>query len=290
MKNTIPFARIEGVSCEITQTVLNRWDPALRPKAAADATIEILDVIGQDFWSGDGITAKSISARLREIGATNDVVVTINSPGGDMFEGLAIYSALREHKGNVTVKVLGLAASAASIIAMAADELLIARSGFLMIHNAWVVVGGNKSDLRATADMLEPFDAAMADVYAARTGEKASVIAEMMDKESWIGGAAAVDQGFADGLLDSDSVSSDPSAKADTSAGQNGWMTRKLDTILAKVGMPRSERRKLVADLKSGTPRAVGNGEPSAADESTRNAALVDEVRSLSRELKGILS
>ncbi|MBN0106041.1 Clp protease ClpP, partial [Pseudomonas aeruginosa] len=90
--------------------------------------------IGYDWWTGEGVTAKRIAGALRAIGGDVDVTVNINSPGGDVFEGLAIYNLLREHKGKVTVRVLGLAASAASFIAMAADEVKIARAGFLMIH------------------------------------------------------------------------------------------------------------------------------------------------------------
>jgi ATP-dependent Clp protease protease subunit len=82
------------------------------------------DVIGEDFWSGGGVTVNRVDAALRQIG-NQDVEVHINSPGGDMFEGIAIYNRLLEHPGKVTVKVLGLAASAASIIAMAGEEVLI---------------------------------------------------------------------------------------------------------------------------------------------------------------------
>lgn len=89
----------------------------------------------------------------------------------------------------MTIKVLGMAASAASIIAMAGDEVQVARAGFLMIHNAWTLAAGNRHDFREFADYLEPFDAAMADVYVARTGLDAKTVATMMDGETWIGEA-----------------------------------------------------------------------------------------------------
>lgn len=85
-----------------------------------------------------------------------NVTVNINSPGGDMFEGLAIYNLLREYSGKVTVKVLGIAASAASIIAMAGDEIQIGRGAFLMIHNCWIVMIGNRHDLAKAAIDIEP--------------------------------------------------------------------------------------------------------------------------------------
>src|SRR6185436_2438068 len=133
---------------------LERWAPDLMAAAASEeSTISVLDPIGVDPWTGEGVTAKRIAAALRSIGADKDVVVNINSPGGDLFEGMAIYNLLREHQGKVTVKVLGVAASAASIVAMAGDEIQIARAGFLMIHNTWVIAMGNRNDLREIADM-----------------------------------------------------------------------------------------------------------------------------------------
>ena len=138
-----------------------------------------------------------ISAALRSIGKS-DVVVTINSPGGDYFEGLAIYNLLREHPAKVTIKIVGIAASAASVIAMAGDDVQIARAGFVMIHNTWVVAMGDRHQLRDVADWLEPFDQMAVDIYAARSGLKAAELGKMLDRETWIGGADAVEKGFAD--------------------------------------------------------------------------------------------
>src|SRR5690348_11522650 len=115
----------ESMSYEIPQKALARWDSSIVAKnGETENTISILDVIGSDPWTGEGVTAKRIAGALRSMEGA-DVTVSINSPGGDLFEGLAIYNMLREHKGKVTVKVLGLAASAASIIAFAADDLQV---------------------------------------------------------------------------------------------------------------------------------------------------------------------
>src|SRR5690606_18583381 len=186
----VPEGRMHaGVSSQILPRALDRWNPGIQAAAAEEAerSISVYDVIGYDYWTGDGVTAKRVAAALRQMGK-GPVTVNVNSPGGDMFEGLAIYNLLREHDGEVTVKVLGLAASAASIIAMAGDTVQIARAGFLMIPNAWVLAAGNRHDLREYADTLEPFDRAMADIYAARTGEDAEAMAKLMDAETWIGG------------------------------------------------------------------------------------------------------
>jgi ATP-dependent protease ClpP protease subunit len=134
---------------------LAAWaDLPLAATGAEDpATISIFDQIGQDFWSGEGVTAKRIGAALRSVGP-NPVTVAINSPGGDMFEGIAIYNMLAAHPADVTVKVLGIAASAASIIAMAGDTILMGDGAQLMIHNSWGVVVGNQHDLADAATVL----------------------------------------------------------------------------------------------------------------------------------------
>ena len=184
-----------------------RWHPQMRAAGDdGDNTVSILDVIGVDPWTGEGVTAKRIAAALRSIGAERDVVVNINSPGGDYFEGMAIYNLLREHKGEVTVRVLGIAASAASIIAMAGDRVEVPRAGFLMIHNTWAIVIGNRHDMREFADTLESFDKAAQAVYAARTGMDAKAIGKLMDADTFISGEDAVAKGFADALLASDQV------------------------------------------------------------------------------------
>ena len=191
--------------CEIKPLALKRWNPGIRAASEEEHSISIYDVIGQDPWSGEGVTTKRIAAALRSVNGA-DVTVNINSPGGDMFEGLAIYNLLRDYSGKVTVKVLGLAASAASIIAMAGDEIRIARAGFLNIHNCWVVALGNRQDLMEVASRLEPFDQAMAEIYASRTQSQLSAMQQLMDADTWLNGSAAVEQGFCDDLLKSDEV------------------------------------------------------------------------------------
>lgn len=275
-KNLMPMAlqmeRPNSVQWDVPPQALDRWTPNLMAAAATDNTISILDPIGIDFWTGEGVTAKRISAALRSIGPDKDVVVNINSPGGDLFEGMAIYNILREHKGTVTVKVIGIAASAASIVAMAGDNIQIARAGFLMVHNTWVVVLGNRNDLREIADQLETFDLAMADIYSARTGLEPRTVQKKMDAETWINGSAAVDEGWADELLPSDQVKENKGAKAERAAPYL------LDMALAKAGMPRSERRSLLHDYKSSMPRATGAGKPSATEDDTQNAVVKDEL------------
>ncbi|MDC7863887.1 peptidase S14 [Pantoea ananatis] len=245
---------------DLPAAAIDRWDGSIRAAAqTGENTITIFDVIGEDWW-GDGVSANRIAGALRAIGG-DDVTVHINSPGGDMFEGLAIYNILREYQGKVTVKVLGLAASAASIIAMAGDEVQIGRGAFLMIHNAWIVAAGNRNDFREYADYLEPFDKAMADIYAARSGMSSEDVQSLMDKESFIGGSDAVTRGLADSLLSADEISSDEESPAAA--------IRKIDAFLAKGGMPRSERRKHL--------KALGSM-PGAATEKNDKPGAVDQI------------
>lgn len=248
-----------GVTSEPQPSALERWNGGIRAASDNDNSISIFDVVGRDYWD-EGVTAKRISGALRSMNGAN-VTVNINSPGGDMFEGLAIYNLLREYQGKVTVKVLGIAASAASIIAMAGDDIQIGRGAFLMIHNCWVVAMGNRHDFAELSTSLEPFDTAMADIYSARSGLDIATVQQLMDAESYIGGSDAVEKGLADSLLSADAVSDgDDSPSA---------ALRKLDALLAKTNTPRSERRKLIKALTGNTPCAVtdSHGKPGAAEE-----------------------
>ncbi|ATQ55046.1 head maturation protease, ClpP-related [Paracoccus yeei] len=241
--------------------VMTHWTAGLRSdNPSATNLISMLDVIGADGWTGDGVTANRIAAALRSITA-DEITVDLNSPGGDFFEGVAIYNLLREDPRKVTVRILGLAASAASVIAMAGDEVQIGRAGFLMLHNAWVVAIGNRHDLAAAAETMIPFDAAMAEVYAAKAGVDPDVAAAWMDAETWFSGAQAIDAGLADGFLTADVV--------ETEASGNGPSAlKRIDSLLARQNIPRSERRALLAELR-GTPGAAAHVMPRADDDWT---------------------
>lgn len=262
---------IDGVKWDAPSDAVGKWDAAVRG-ASDDTTITVYDMIGSDGWS-EGVTAKRISAALRAIGS-RDVTVSINSPGGDFFEGLAIYNLLREHPHKVTVKVVGLAASAASIIAMAGDEIQVAKSGFVMVHNAWSVVIGNRHDLRSAAEVMDQFDASMAELYAAAAGIKTAEAAALMDAETWMGGQAAVDAGFATALLAADEVVEEQDKTNSALAAK-----RRVDSLLAKTGMPRSERRALLEQMK---------GTHDAAQGATQNAdtELIAAIRQATAALQ----
>lgn len=262
------FTRPNNLDWDAPSDALARWADA--PQAAqADNpdTITIFDPIGAS-WDGSGITAKRIAGALRAIGS-KPVSVEINSPGGDFFEGLAIYNLLREHPAQVTVRVMGYAASAASVIAMAGDRIEMGMGSFLMIHNAWAMAIGNRADFEAMAATLAPFDAAMAEIYAARSGLDVKNVAKLMDAESWIGATDAIAKGLADSTLADPAPASgaDKQARADLSA------RRKIEASLAASGVTRRERSSLISALTD-APRDARVHTAAARDAGDINAAL----------------
>lgn len=246
----------------------DRWNAGVRAAGqVGENVINVYGVIGEDFWTGEGITARRIDAALRRIGSS-DAEVHINSPGGDMFEGIAIYNRLLDHPGKVTVKVFGLAASAASIIAMAGSERLVGPGSFIMIHDCWVLAIGNRHDMGETAAFLAPFDDAMAAVYAERTGQKKADVAAWMDAETWMSGDQAVERGFATGILTSGSIEEDAD-RTEQARAQNAL--RQTEIALCRGGCTRAQARELLNKIK-GTPGAAhdpatpGAGAPSWLD------------------------
>ena len=260
--------------------VFDKWSEdaaGIRALERGDNVITMFDIIGEDFWSGGGVTAKKVASQLRAI--AGPVEVQINSPGGDMFEGIAIYNVLREHPHDVTVKVMGMAASAASIIAMAGDTVEIGAASFLMIHNCWVLAMGNRHDMRETAEFLEPFDAAMVDVYAARSGQSAEDIAKWMDAETFMSGSQAIERGFADALLAADKITTDDKAKAEDRRVNE---LRAMELQLVSAGLTRTQARDRINKIK-GTPGAALDADttPGAGDPEL-TGALASLLKSIS--------
>lgn len=155
----------------------------------------IYDDIGPE-WMGM-VGAKTVIDALAKIGSDNDVTVRINSPGGSVTEGQAMYNALRRHKGKVRVAVDSLAASMGSYVAMAGDEIEIAANAMFMIHAPWTVGIGNADQLREQAGILDKFELSAAEVYAARSGQDLSDVQQMMKDETWLTAKDAVELGFA---------------------------------------------------------------------------------------------
>lgn len=161
-----------------------------------EATVYIYDVI--DSW---GFDINTFAIALQEAGDLETINVRINSPGGNAFDGAAIYNLLKEHKAEIVVKIDGQAASAASIIAMAGDRILMGEAAEIMIHNPWVFVIGDSNELMKVADDLKKMEARFARAYAKRSGQDEKKIRTMMDDETYMGPDEAIEMGFATGML-----------------------------------------------------------------------------------------
>lgn len=161
--------------------------------AQGEATIEIYDEIG--YW---GITARQFMSDLRALGSVERLTVAINSPGGDVFDGIAIHNALRNHSAEITVRVDGIAASIASVIAMAGDRIVMPSNAMMMIHDPWAIAMGNSKDFLATAEALDKMAEAMVASYAGKTGMDPDEIRNKMRAETWMTAAEAAALGFAD--------------------------------------------------------------------------------------------
>lgn len=222
-------------------------------------TISIFGYIGDD-GEGGGITTARIAGALRSV-AGKPITVEINSPGGNYFEGVAAYNLLRRHDAHVRVEVVGIAASAASVIAMAGDEIVIAPNAEIMIHEARGLFYGTKSEMRGAWETLAHIDTAMCETYSARSGRPVAEFEAMIaGQDVFLRGQEAIDAGLADGLMERE-------AQMPVYATADDLPTDKasLDRFLAKHDVPRSARRDLYRAM--GTHNAADPATLRAGDE-----------------------
>ncbi|MEM0952267.1 MAG: head maturation protease, ClpP-related [Cyanobacteria bacterium P01_H01_bin.74] len=177
----------------------NWFDIAM--KGAQIGEVRIYDVIGKDYYDdGSAIEAKKFIDAIKTLGNLDELTIRINSPGGSVFEGTAIYNFLKQSSMRISVVIDGLAASMASVIAMAGDSVAIPENALLMIHNPSAGVHGNAAEMRKTAKILDKMAEGARLAYR-RSGKTETEIAQMMDRETWMTGKEAVEMGFADILL-----------------------------------------------------------------------------------------
>ena len=155
--------------------------------------------ISEDTWFGDEVTPALFRDELSKV--KGDLTVWLNSPGGDVFAASQIYTMLRNHKGKVTVKINALAASAASVVAMAGDETLIAPTAMLMIHDPACFASGNKADMEKAIELLEEVKESIINAYEEKSHLSRAKIAKMMSEETWLNAKKALQLGFVDGIL-----------------------------------------------------------------------------------------
>ncbi|EMM6789380.1 Clp protease ClpP [Pseudomonas aeruginosa] len=196
--SSAPLLAPQAMACALT----NDTKPAeswYSIKALSRGVAEILlyDEIG--VW---GITAQQFARELKALGDLSLISLRIHSPGGDVFEGTAIYNLLKNHPARVEAHVDGLAASMASVIAMAADTIYMPENAMMMVHRPWGIQGGEADDMRRYADLLEKIEGTMVAAYMAKTGKSEEDIKALLKAETWMDGREAVEAGFADQLTE----------------------------------------------------------------------------------------
>lgn len=166
---------------------------------SVERTLFLNGEISDETWYGDEVTPQLFKDELNA--DSGDITVWINSPGGDVFAAAQIYNMLRDYKGHVTVKIDGLAASAASVIAVAGDTVLVSPVAMMMIHNPATVAMGNTKDMEAAIAMLNEVKESILNAYVDKTGLSRNKLSKMMDDETWFNAKKAVELGFADKVL-----------------------------------------------------------------------------------------
>ena len=174
---------------------MNKWY-SIENKADNSVEISIYDEIG-DY----GTSAKNFIEEVKAVG-TADITLRINSVGGSVFDGLAIYNTLRSHNGYVNIKIEGLAASISTVIAMAGDNIEMSENGFFMIHNPFGQSAGEAGDMRKTADLLDKIKNEIIEIYSKKSNLSFETLSDMMDKETWLSSQEAMDYGFIDTITE----------------------------------------------------------------------------------------
>ncbi|MBQ5532682.1 MAG: Clp protease ClpP [Bacteroidales bacterium] len=171
----------------------------VRDSDTGERTLVLNGQIAEDSWFGDEITPAIFRDELMK--GEGNITVWINSPGGDVFAAAQIYNMLMDYKGSVTVRIDGLAASAASVIAMAGTTVEMSPVGMLMIHNPSTAVIGNTKEMQAAIQMLDEVKESILNAYELKTGQPRQQLSDLMDAESWMNAKKAVELGFADKIL-----------------------------------------------------------------------------------------
>ncbi len=163
-------------------------------------TLYLDGVIAEESWFDDDVTPKAFKAELTA--GEGDIVIWLNSPGGDCIAASQIYTMLMDYKGKVTVKIDGIAASAASVIAMAGTTVLMAPTALMMVHNPLTVAIGDSEEMQKAIAMLSEVKESIINAYEIKTGQSRAKLSHLMDAETWLNAKKAIELGFADGILD----------------------------------------------------------------------------------------
>jgi len=218
----------------------------MRLAGSKTGEIYLYDEIGQGFFGG-GISAKQFADDLNSLGKIDTLNLRMNSPGGDVFDGLAIYNTLKRHPANVIVDVDGMALSIASIIAMAGDEIRMAKNAMMMIHDPWTISAGTADDFREQADLMDTVKGNLVTTYADRCGMAESEVSDLMSAETWMTAEQAVKNGFADEVTEELDIAASFDVKRFRNSPKQ-WLTERAksrgsDLYRAKIAAMKSRSR-----------------------------------------------
>ena len=264
---------------------------ALEKSGDNETTVTLYDEIGA-FGAG----SKQFLSDIGKLSGQH-LHLRINSPGGSVVEGTAIYNALRRHKGGVTVHIDALAASMASVIAMAGAPVLIADNALLMIHNPWTVSMGGSEDLRKEADLLDMLKVNLRNAYVRKTGLGETEIQDMMDKETWLDAVDAVALGFADAIEEGVAAAATATPENLRARFDNfaKGMSQKAEIEVPEAGTVVSESipAEPILEVESPEPSAVEAEQPVAeeiiVDEPQAKATIADSILAKYNELSAKL-
>ena len=204
--------------------------------------------ISDETWYGDEVTPALFRDELNA--GTGDITVWINSPGGDVFAAAQIYNMLMDYSGNVTVKIDGLAASAASVIAMAGTTVLMSPVAMMMIHNPATIAIGDAGEMKKAIDMLSEVKESIMNAYEIKTNLSRARISHLMDAESWFNATKAVELGFADGILfDSPAVQGEETQEQDKPEAIMFSRMAVTNSLLSKLIPPKPEKKTPIDQL-----------------------------------------
>lgn len=204
-------------------------------------------IAGNATWFDDDVTPQLFKDELNS--GSGDITVWINSPGGDCVAAAQIYNMLMDYKGNVTVKIDGIAASAASVIAMAGTKVLVSPVSMLMIHNPATVAFGNSSEMQKAISMLEEVKESIINAYEIKTGMSRAKLSRLMDAETWMDAHSAVEMGFADEIMKRSSDVEDIEIPQVSNVYSHTAVTNHLmDKIAAKCRIEKKDEQKTTAD------------------------------------------
>lgn len=205
--------------------------------------------ISDETWYGDEVTPALFRDELNA--GTGDITVWINSPGGDVFAAAQIYNMLMDYSGNVTVKIDGLAASAASVIAMAGTTVLMSPVAMMMIHNPATIAIGDAGEMKKAIDMLSEVKESIMNAYEIKTNLSRARISHLMDAESWFNATKAVELGFADGILfDSPAGQGEETQEQDKPEAIMFSRMAVTNSLLSKLIPPKPEKKTPIDQLE----------------------------------------